>query len=34
MVTMDSGRVLDLLTDEGPQVLDCSNWSARVLEGA
>ncbi|MEZ0492403.1 hypothetical protein AB2L28_09140 [Kineococcus sp. TBRC 1896] len=32
VVTMDSGKVLVLLTDEGPQVVDCSNWSTRALE--
>ncbi|GAB3216434.1 hypothetical protein GCM10027586_09450 [Kineococcus gypseus] len=31
VATMGGGRVLVLLTDEGPQVLDCSNWSARAL---
>jgi hypothetical protein len=31
VVTMRGGRVLVTLMDEGLQVLDCSNWTARIL---
>ena len=34
VATMGGGRALVLLTDEGPQVLNCSDWSARALEAA
>lgn len=34
VATMGGGRVLVLLTDEGPQVLDCSDWSTRALAAA
>lgn len=34
VTTMGGGRMLVLLTDEGPQVLDCSDWSVRALEAA
>ena len=32
VATMGSGAALILLTDAGPQVLDCSDWSVRTLE--
>ena len=34
VTTMGGGRVLVRLTDEGPQVLNCSDWSTRALESA
>ena len=32
VATMRGGEALVLLTAEGPQILDCSDWSARALE--
>jgi len=32
VVTMRGGKVLITLTDEGPQVIDCSDWTAHMLE--
>ena len=34
VATMRGGRSLVLLADEGPQVLDCSDWSTRTLTAA
>jgi hypothetical protein len=34
VATMGGARVLVLLTDEGPQVVNCSDWSTRALEAA
>lgn len=34
VATMCGGRVLVLLTDEGPQVVNCSDWSTGALEAA
>lgn len=34
VATMCGGRMLVLLTDEGPQVVNCSDWSTRALEAA
>lgn len=34
VVTMGGGRLLVLLTDEGPLVLNCSDWSTQALEAA